>query len=97
MDSSLTKKRKTEAIDTFKCFECKEAYDIYGEDQVVPCCGQLLCNKCINKLKIESMRGIYKCTLCDEESLMVKRGSLQDSSESILVNNAIVSSTCTIQ
>ena len=93
MAASLAKKLKTDKIDTFDCFKCKEAYDIYGEDQVMPCCGQLLCRKCINNLS----QGQYKCTFCDDESLMVKGERLLISSERILVNNSTVSGACILQ
>jgi hypothetical protein len=93
MAANLAKKLKTDKIDSFGCFECKEADDIYGEDQAVPCCGQLLCSRCINKLK----QGKYKCTLCDKDTLMVKGERLLVFSERFLVNNATVTGVCILQ
>ena len=53
-----------------KCECCNEAYDEYAEpDRILPCCGKIICIKCINK--IESKNNHFKCGLSNEQNFYV--------------------------
>ena len=61
-----------------KCKHCKQTYDVYDQPQILPCCSQTLCNKCIRLIEKSVKEKRFKCFLCQKESRMPENGFLKN-------------------
>lgn len=61
-----------------KCKHCKQKFDVYDQPQILPCCSQTLCNRCISLIEKSVKDKKLKCFLCQKESKLPENGFIKN-------------------